>query len=105
MTTMISEVYEAFKAVGMPNDKAAAAATVLAEIWPDLSLFAAKADLASLATKADLASLATKADLAELRAATKAGVAEFETRMLTYMTALIIVAVAAIVGAIMHFMR
>lgn len=62
MSTMIVEVYEALKAAGAPEDKAQAAASVLADSFP------AKEDLSQLATKADLADVraemhAIKADL------------------------------------------
>lgn len=62
MSTMIVEVYEALKSAGAPEDKARAAASVLADSVP------AKADLNQLATKADLTDVraemhAVKADL------------------------------------------
>ncbi len=64
MSTMIVEVYEALKAAGAPEDKAQAAASVLAESLP------ARADLSALATKASLDNLSARVD----RTATKADI-------------------------------
>ncbi len=62
MSTMILEVYDALKSAGAPEEKAQAAATVLAE---------------TAVTKADLGALATKADTTEIR--TDLAVAKAET--------------------------
>jgi hypothetical protein len=58
MSTMILEVYDALKSAGAPEEKAQAAATVLA-------------NTESLATKADIGALSTKHD--SLSAKTDAG--------------------------------
>jgi hypothetical protein len=52
---MEAEVYEAFKAIGIPDDKASAAAQALSKPKPEISAFAAdlekvRSDIASLKT-------------------------------------------------------
>jgi hypothetical protein len=75
MTTMIAEVFEALKEAGVSDEKAKAAAEVLAEyrelkaIIPNL---ATKADLEAVRTdvesiKAEIPHLATKADIETVR--------------------------------------
>jgi hypothetical protein len=66
MATMISEVYDAFRSVGVPEDKARAAAEALSE--------------EQLATKADIARLekVTTSEIAKLEGATKADIARLE---------------------------
>jgi len=61
---MIIEVYEALKAAGAPEDKAQAAASVLADSIPS------HIDFSTLATKADLA-----AEIASVRAELKSEIA------------------------------
>jgi hypothetical protein len=78
MSTMIAEVYDAFKAAGAPEDKALAAATVLAGFAPPEPV-ATKADVAALRSelKSDLTALKgeLKADVAALKGELKADVA------------------------------
>ena len=66
MATMISEVYDAFRSVGIAEDKARAAAEALSED--------------QLATKADIVKLekVTTAEIARLEAATKADIIKLE---------------------------
>ena len=66
MATMISEVYEAFRSAGVPDDKARAAAEALS------------AD--HLATQSDIAKLerVTVSEIARLEAATRSDVAKLE---------------------------
>jgi hypothetical protein len=82
MSTMIAEVYDAFKAAGAPEDKALAAATVLAGFAPPEPV-ATKADVAALRSelKSDLTALKgeLKADVAALKGELKADVAALKS--------------------------
>jgi hypothetical protein len=73
MSTMILEVYDALKSAGAPEEKAQAAATVLA----NTESLATKADIGALSTKVDvdIGALSTKveADISALSAKTDAG--------------------------------
>jgi hypothetical protein len=74
---MISEVYDAFRSVGVPEDKARAAAEALSE-----EQLATKADIARLekVTTSEIAKLegATKADIARLEKVTTSEIAKLE---------------------------
>ncbi len=50
MTTMIREVYEAFKAAGVPDDKAAAAAEAIESIREEEGLRGIEKEIAELKT-------------------------------------------------------
>ena len=63
MSTMIVEVYEALTAAGAPEDKAQAAASVLADSFPS------RTDVSQLATKAELREV--KAELHETGCASR----------------------------------
>ncbi len=69
MSVMEAEVYEAFKAIGIPDDKASAAAQALSKPKPEFSTLAA--DVATLKSdsaimKSDIA--AVKSDVSILKA-------------------------------------
>ena len=97
MTIMISEVYEAFKAGGTPEDKAKAAAEAIArqeERFNNLDTAVAnvRADVAELRAevKTDIAELRTelKMDMADLRTEVKTEIADLRTEMKTDMAEL-----------------
>ncbi len=84
---MIREVYEALKEAGASEEKAAAAAEVLAGLTrldARLETLATKEDLAKL--EARLANFATKEDLADLRSELKGDIARLEARLENFAT-------------------
>jgi hypothetical protein len=83
MATMISEVYDAFRSVGVPEDKARAAAEALSED--------------QIATKSDITRLerVTTGEIAKIRQETAADIAKLEKEIVVikWMLGLVIVAV------------
>jgi len=80
MATMISEVYDAFRSVGVPEDKARAAAEALSEDQ-----------------------IATKADITRLERVTTAEIAKLEKDIVVIKWMLELVIVAAVIPLIKPF--
>lgn len=96
MTTMIAEVYEALKDAGASDEKAKAAAEVLAE-YREL-----KAIIPNLATKTDLEKLAiaTKTDLERVEARIDTKISAAKTDLLKWLIGLLFLQAGFIVTLI-----
>ena len=102
MATMISEVYDAFRSAGVPEDKARAAAEALSA-----DQLATKADIAKLerVTTSEIAKLEriTTGELAKLELATTGQIAKVEKEIVVIKWMLGLVIVAVVVPLIRPF--
>lgn|SRR5262245_26479508 len=104
MSIAVSEVYEAFKAAGVPDDKAMAAARAVIP-GEQLALLATKSDIAEFraTTKSDLAEV--RAGIGELRAATKTDIAELKASVVMWLVTTQLAQLLALVALLRFVVR
>jgi hypothetical protein len=101
MTTMISEVYEAFRSVGVTDDKARAAAEALTDTFHDQ--MATKADISDVKAEIALSKAELRTEIAGTRteiAGIKTAISDSKWETLRWIIGLISFQSIALIGAV-----